>query len=425
MVDRLKDQSGGNLDKNINYYITQLVDRAKANGSQIDLTIMQFDNGQNNNRLSDIVTKDSDSINATTKKFTQVNLDGTEGSEVRYRDYLEAGKVDPRKTNNLTDPSASLKDKFNNNNFNKTFLTKEGYNNKYLFVINTHRTPTKSSATNYKNVIDQFKNNGFNIKFTHIVGASDLVGNTKTYVELMQEAYGNDFEYYLGGKELGSTGNSILGKGIFQPLADYKSPIKDATINLNLANSIIPSGDMTETIDGNQSSVGLNNRSYTKTFSLPKADSEYKLSYKIYVDENAKKSHDQILNINDLINFKANTTATETSLDPENKLVTYRQKEEDTPQPPDPEEPSGDVGLNVKFVYSNSKDGQIDNTVPTSPKYPGRISLQVEENGAYRTLQEVDALYAGNLDLADIDSSKNYRLVYKRDSKKLKIGLYQ
>ena len=418
MVDRLKDQSGGNLDKNINYYITQLVDRAKANGSQIDLTIMQFDNGQNNNRLSDIVTKDSDTISTTTKKFTQVNLDGTEGSEVSFRDYLEAGKVDPRKTNNLKDPSASLKDKFNNNKFKKDFLTKEGYNNKYLFVINTHRTPTKSSADNYKNVIDQFKNNGFNIKFTHIVGASDLVGSTKTYVELMQEAYGNDFEYYLGGKQLGNTGNSILGKGIFQPLADYKSPIKDATINLNLANSIKLSGNMTETIDGNQSSVGLNNRSYTKTFSLPKADSEYKLSYKIYVDENAKDSHDQILNINDLINFKANNTATETSLDPDNKLVTYRQKEEDTPQPPDPEEPSGDVGLNVKFVYSNSKDGQIDNTIPTTPANPGRISLQVEENGAYKTIKEVDALYAGNLDLADIDSSKNYRLVYNRDSKK-------
>lgn len=418
MVDRLKDQSGGNLDKNINYYITQLVDRAKANGSQIDLTIMQFDNGQNNNRLSDIVIKDSDTISATTKKFTQVKLDGTEGSEVSYRDYLEAGKVDPRKTNNLTDPSASLKDKFNNNKFKKDFLTKDGYDNKYLFVINTHRTPTKSSAINYKNVIDQFKNNGFNIKFTHIVGASDLVGSTKTYVELMQEAYGNDFEYYLGGKQLGNTGNSILGKGIFQPLADYKSPIKDATINLNLANSIIPSGNMIETIDGNESSVSLDNRSYTKTFSLPKADSEYKLSYKIYVDENAKDSHDQIHNINDLINFKANTTAAETSLDPDNKLVTYRQKEEDTPQPPDPEQPSGDVGLNVKFVYSNSKDGQIDNTIPTTPANPGRISLQVEENGAYRTIKEVDALYAGNLDLDKIDSSKNYRLVYKRDSKK-------
>ena len=417
MVDRLVDQSGGNLDKNINYYITQLVDRAKANGSQIDLTIMQFDSASNNNKLLDIVTKDSDSINATTKKFTQVNLDGTKGSEVSYRDYLEAGNVSPRKTSNISDPSASLKNKFNNNNFDKTFLTKDGYNNKYVFVINTHRTPTESSANNYKNVIDQFKNNGFNIKFTHIVGAIDLVGNTKKYVDSMTQTYGNDFEYYLGGKQLGNTGNSILSQGIFQPLADYKSPVKDATINLNLANSIKLNGNITETIDGKESSVGLD-KSYSKTFSLPKADSEYKLSYKIYVDENAKDSHDQILNINELINFKANDSADVLSLDPDNKLVTYRQKEEDTPQPPDPEEPSGDVKLNVKFVYSNSTNGQIDNTIPTSPKYPGKISLQVEENGAYRTLQEVDAPYAGNLDFDKLDSSKNYRLVYNRDIKK-------
>lgn len=92
--------------------------------------------------------------------------------------------------------------------------------------------------------------------------------------------------------------------------------------------------------------------------------------------------------------------------------------EEDTPQPPDPEEPSGDVKLKVKFVYSNSTNGQIDNTIPTSPKYPGKISLQVKENGAYRTIKVVDAQYAGNLDFDKLDSSKNYRLVYNRDSKK-------
>ena len=92
--------------------------------------------------------------------------------------------------------------------------------------------------------------------------------------------------------------------------------------------------------------------------------------------------------------------------------------EEDTPQPPDPEEPSGDVRLKVKFVYSNSKEGEIDNDIPTSPKYPGKISLQVEKNGAYETIKEVDAPYAGNLDFDKLDSSKNYRLVYNRDSKK-------
>ncbi|MDU1315495.1 SpaA isopeptide-forming pilin-related protein [Anaerococcus hydrogenalis] len=460
MIDRAKDfsTSDSSLDGNINKFLTDLRAKALEYKANIDVSVIEYsDTAAKNKKLVDKKSlSDFDSLSEIPykEKHLDYNTKTITKTDTTIRNYLKEGfKIDDRSTG-TADGANNL---YKNNNFStwveEITTDDKKYDEKIVVNFANHnsrdsqKVPNAPTIRYYQAEITKpFFDKGYETWHVQVdqdeFYASQRQG-AKDFYALMADFADdvNNINCFYTADKLQATSQIGAGKQarLFAPNVqkayldkiitnkDYfvksgegeqTSPIKDATINLNLANTIKLNGNMTETIDGKESSVSLDNRSYTKTFSLPKAESEYKLSYKIYVDENAKDSHDQILNINDLINFKANTTATETSLDPDNKLVTYRQKEKYTPQPPDQEEPSGDVKVKVKFVYSNSKDGQIDNTVPTTPSNPGKISLQVEENGAYRTIKEIDALYQGNLKFGNLDSSKNYRLVYKRDSKK-------
>ncbi|WP_234287398.1 SpaA isopeptide-forming pilin-related protein [Anaerococcus obesiensis] len=154
--------------------------------------------------------------------------------------------------------------------------------------------------------------------------------------------------------------------------------MKDAVINVNLADYIKTDGKVTETIDGNSTNPNLENGPYSKKFSLDKADSEYKLSYKIYVDENSTDNLNKIVNIHNLINFKANSGANQMDLDPDSKLVTYRDKEDTPPLP------------NTYKV--NLKQPQTGGTVsanPTSEKAGETITLSATPAQGYKFVKYI------------------------------------
>lgn len=406
LVDRLKDASPQSyMDKNINYYMTQVIQKAQENGAEVDLTLIQYDNRSSNNSI--LFNKQNVStIDPVEETYRIMQEDGKEGPHVTYKNYLQ--KAAKRVTSQTTDPSESFKKQFNK--YDKSFLDGD-YDGKYVFNFSSHWSPEDKHALNYQEIIDQFKAKGFDINFMHLLGVADISNLPKIqkYVNSMEGKYGDDFSYYLGGKILPIPGGyTQLSKGVFEPLLEEKSLVTNGTLNINLADYIV---EDSSNLSSNGQITGIN---------LDTAESEYKLSYKIHVDENSSDNLDKIVNIHKAITFKANENADELNLDPDKKLITYRQKKDEEPgggdqgggtENPDPQ-PQGDVNLEVNFTYSNSTDGKADTTVPTAPA-PGKLILEEVSSG--KILEEKEAKYQGKVQFnTKLDKAKSYRVRYQR-----------
>lgn len=447
MVDRAKDfsKSDSTLDGNINKFLTDLRAQAEKYKANIDVSVIQYSNDRALNKM--ILNKKSlsDYDNLPLQSYNLKNFDYNSKtisqSQTQVRNYLNEFGLDKRNTT-TADGADEL---YKNKNFNSwvSSITNgdDNYDTKLLVNFANHysRDSKDVAGAPRKNYYQAEILKPFNEKdydTWHVQIDQDEFSamphrNARFFLQMMrEEQYVNHIETFETQDKVDAGSGIGAGKeartlapyvqkdfldGILNNKDNFAKPgtgsnIKDAVLNIGLADYIV---EDSSNIPSNGQITGIN---------LDTAESEYKLTYKIHVDEAKTDYHDSLVDIHNKISFKANAGADELNLDPDKKLITYRQKKDEEPgggdqgggtENPDPQ-PQGDVNLEVNFTYSNSTDGKADTNVPTAPA-PGKLILEEVNGGSTTPLETQEAVYQGKVQFnTKLDKAKSYRVRYQR-----------
>lgn len=446
MVDRAKDfsTSDSTLDGNINKFLTDLKAQAERYKANIDVSVIQYSNTNDLNKMLLNKKSLSDYDNLPLEAYNIKNFDymtkTLSQSQTQIRNYLKEFGLDKRNTSTAD----GADDLYRNKNF-KSWVSSitnsdDNYDTKLLVNFANHQSLSSVDVSGaptrryYQAEISKpFYDKGYetwHIQTDQSEYSTSQTAGEKRFWDMINN-YSDDVmnfkSFYT--RDTISTNSSIGARdqarefapyvqkefldGIINNKENFAKPgtgsnVKDGLLNIDLADYIV---EDTDNIPANGQITDIN---------LDTAESEYKLTYKIHVDENETDYHDRLMAIHNKISFKANEGADELNLDQDNKLITYRQKKGEEPGggddgggeiTPDPQ-PQGDVNLEVNFTYSNSTDGKKDTSIPSTPA-PGKLILEEVSSG--KVLEEKEDKYEGKVQFkTKLDKTKSYRVTYQR-----------
>lgn len=422
LVERSKDSSltsggskisdGRTQDKNINYAITQIAKKAKETGTSIDVSFVEY-----TYNASSLKTTNA-SLNEMTENlgdndYSSFYVDGEGGKSVSYKDYI--GKANLSKRNDRVVDGSEYLNK-NIDTYLSQISAKDGYDKKIMIDfanfnvgdVKKH-SPKSGKYEFYKaDLVNKFKNNGFDTFVTHIDQRSVNLasGPVSQYAyETMPKL--QFFEYFNNSGSPGRNSASyyvysnMINK-LFENEAFKRNEesylVKDASLKINLktyinlvdAKANIGANNLTSNIskDSKANSLQLDNINLKKgeslefsyTVDLLNNEAEYNTPYEIV--NGMKISKDG----KDIPIERHDSTG--------NYLITKKIKE-DTPTP----DPGTQEGHSV--ITSSTGGGSISANPQTGVKPGTKVTITITPDTGKKLSEILIDGYP-----ADVDGSK-------------------
>ncbi|MSS77499.1 hypothetical protein FYJ26_03605 [Anaerococcus sp. WCA-380-WT-2B] len=457
LVDRDKDPSNSgfissptSLDGNINKFITDLRDTAQKYGSQVDISFIQYSGVSNQNKmlLDKVNLADYDYLGKEDYPMKLIRANNIVTEDTKIRDYLTAFGVSQRNT--ITDDSSYMlmvtRKKDFNSWVNSIMSNDASYDEKFVINLPSHNG----------NISNRFSEGGYNkYRQSEITSAFKGYESWVSHVDTLTNpdntgAY-TGYRDYMADKAISGIDhfdfkatNYWIGNQWVKNIAPYVQ--KDFFDSLLVEDNFVkkgPSTSIDESLLKNgqlqirpDPHVSLISNSFNKEsngqeeplskvsantadgiyrFDIPSPNNtanegeEYVINYKLRLDDDASVNQDYL--IHDILKWipdKKNSSDFE-NLDTNNLIIRRNEKV-------NPPTPQGDINLKVDFTYSNQINGEEDKTQPSGKA--GSIKLQVGDGLSWTDVADVkDAPYQGSLDFANLDPSRQYRVVYTRDEK--------
>lgn len=191
LVERSKDSSltspGSNIsdgrtqDKNINYAITQIAKKAKETGTSIDASFVEYTYNASNLKTTN-TSLDEMTQSLEDKDYSTFYVDGEGGKSVSYKDYI--GKANLSKRNDKVVDGSEYLNK-NIDNYLSQISAKDGYDKKIMIDfanfnvgdVKKHSPKSRKYQFYKADIVNKFKNNGFDTFVTHIDQRSVNLGS--------------------------------------------------------------------------------------------------------------------------------------------------------------------------------------------------------------------------------------------------------
>ncbi len=364
LIDRSQDYSNklNNLDNNINKFITDLRAKANTDGAEVYLSIIEY-SGNNNKYNKVLISKqDIKSLDDASKySYKMLSLKPRQfenqfdlvGENVTVKDYLSKIGID-RRNGGTDDGGDKLKNVVAQN---LSSLTNEDYDTKYVINFANFNSNDAKKPGMWAESFEQFeamwgfKQKGYKRVYTHVdqtnTEFTDKGNEFKTYISNNSEynSFDQTQKYILMNKakkkarEFGPYVQKSMLDGILNDDANFTSAGKEESLLTNGSINISTnSGVKLESYSIKKN--GIVEENYTnptfnsinkENISLGVSDN-LEITYKISLTNGAPdnkdyKIHNSILYQSGIQNDEA------VNLDPDNKLITYRQKEEEPPTP--------------------------------------------------------------------------------------------